>query len=123
MKFTEIFEEYFCIENCTNCDPTSSFCELIHRLPVCQCKNGYIKISNGYNERNFFIRFNNNFIFRSCILEDNLCNWSYRTCAHANLTQKTSDIDLCSKKKSTAVTSDCQCDRGYEIKQVKTCLL
>jgi hypothetical protein len=33
--------------NCTDCDPTSSFCELINRLPICQCKKGYVKISNG----------------------------------------------------------------------------
>jgi hypothetical protein len=38
---------YLCLGNCTDCDPISSFCELINRLPVCQCKKGYIKIANG----------------------------------------------------------------------------
>ncbi|CAF4227902.1 unnamed protein product, partial [Rotaria sordida] len=88
-------------QNCTNCDPISSFCEMINRLPVCQCKNGYIKIENG-----------------SCILENNLCNWSYGTCAHANISQKNDDLDLCLKKKSTVQTSDCQCDRGYEMQKI-----
>jgi hypothetical protein len=43
----EVIEEYFSIENCTNCDPISSFCEMINRVPICQCKNGYIKTENG----------------------------------------------------------------------------
>ncbi|CAF0938219.1 unnamed protein product [Adineta steineri] len=89
-------------QNCTNCDPISSFCEMINRLPVCQCKNGYVKIANG-----------------SCILEDNLCNWSYNTCAHANISHKKDDSDLCLKRKSTVQISDCQCDRGYEIQKNK----
>ena len=66
-----------------------------------------------------FIHLNKNCIFRSCILEDNLCNWSYGTCAHANITEKNTDIDICLKKKSTVHISDCQCDRGYEMKKVK----
>jgi hypothetical protein len=53
--------------------------------------------------------------FRSCVLEDTLCNWSYGTCAHANISQMTNDINLCLNKKHI---SECQCDHGYEIKKV-----
>ncbi|UJR31341.1 hypothetical protein I4U23_018836 [Adineta vaga] len=87
-------------QNCTNCNPTNSFCEMINRLPVCQCKNGYVKIANG-----------------SCILDDNLCNWLYGTCAHAKMSQKKDELDSCLKRKSTVQISDCQCDRGYEIQK------
>ncbi|CAF1201178.1 unnamed protein product [Rotaria sordida] len=83
--------------NCTNCDSTTSYCELINHLPVCQCKKDYIKIANG-----------------SCILEDNLCNWSYGTCSHENLSQENDEINFCIKKKSIR---NCQCDRGYNMKK------
>jgi len=58
-------------------------------------------------------------MFRSCILEDDLCNWSYGTCTHANISRKKDELDLCLKRKSTVHISDCQCDRGYEIQKVK----
>ncbi|CAF3052787.1 unnamed protein product [Rotaria socialis] len=87
-------------QTCPNCDSTSSFCEMDNRIPFCQCKNDYVKIENG-----------------SCILETNLCNWSYGTCAHANSSQKNDDFDVCLKKKSTVQMSDCQCDRGFEIQK------
>ena len=52
MERKSIEGEIFCLENCTNCDSTTSFCEILNRLPVCQCKNGYVKVANGYeNER------------------------------------------------------------------------
>ncbi len=40
-------DEDFCLGNCSDCDLTSSFCELINRRPICQCKKGYVKIANG----------------------------------------------------------------------------
>jgi hypothetical protein len=42
-----ILRRFSFVANCTNCDPQSSFCEMINRLPICQCKNGYIKTENG----------------------------------------------------------------------------
>ena len=79
----------------------SSFCEIINRTPICQCKNGYVKTANG-----------------SCIAEDSLCNWSYGTCSHVNISEKNEDLDLCLKRKSTADANNCQCDRGYRLKKV-----
>jgi hypothetical protein len=70
------------------------------------------------NLRNFFFR-NNDYLFRSCILEDNLCNWLYGTCPHANISEKNDDLDICLKKKSTRDITDCQCDQGYRIQKVK----
>jgi len=40
-------KSFLCLGNCTNCDLKSSFCEIINRIPTCQCRNGYIKIANG----------------------------------------------------------------------------
>lgn len=72
------------------------------------------------NLRNIFFFFlYNNYLFRSCILEDNLCNWSYGTCSHGNLSQINDDLDLCLKRKSTVDINNCQCDRGYKIEKVK----
>ncbi len=59
-------------------------------------------------------------LFRSCISEDNLCNWSYGTCSHVNISEANEDFELCLKKKSTVDSIDCQCDRGYRISKVKT---
>jgi hypothetical protein len=58
-------------------------------------------------------------LFRSCISEDNLCNWSYGTCPHANISEANEDLELCLKKKSTVDSTDCQCDRGYRMEKVK----
>jgi hypothetical protein len=63
--------------------------------------------------------FNDNYLSRSCIFENDLCNWSYGICPHANLSQKNDDLDLCLKKKSTVNINDCQCDRGYKLQKVK----
>jgi hypothetical protein len=57
------------------------------------------------------------FLFRSCILEDNLCNWSYGTCSHANISRINDDRKDCITKQSFV---ECQCDRGYEIKKVNS---
>lgn len=51
-------------------------------------------------------------------MENSLCNWSYGTCAHANISRRKDEVDACSRKKSTVQVSDCQCDRGYEIQKV-----
>ena len=51
-------------------------------------------------------------------MEDSLCNWSYGTCAHVNISRRMNEVDSCSRKKSTVQVSDCQCDRGYEIQKV-----
>ncbi|CAF0998634.1 unnamed protein product [Adineta steineri] len=90
--------QWRCRNDCANCDPTSSYCELINRLPICQCKEGYVKIANG-----------------SCILEDNLCNWSYGICSHTNLLQIKDNLNSCIKKTSPV---NCQCDRGYKLQKV-----
>ncbi|CAF3395990.1 unnamed protein product [Rotaria socialis] len=74
--------------NCTDCDATSSFCEIINRLPVCQCKQGYVKIANG-----------------SCILKDNLYDWSYGACSQGTFSQIHKTI------------INCECDRGYKMKK------
>ena len=57
-------------------------------------------------------------LFRSCIAEDNLCNWSYGTCPHANISDANEDVELCLKKKSTVESTDCRCDRGYRMEKV-----
>lgn len=63
-----------------------------------------------------FCSFSSNVLFfRSCILEDNLCNWSYGTCSHGNLSQNTNDLISCLKKKSNIDKNNCQCDRGYRL--------
>lgn len=62
-------------------------------------------------------------VFRSCILESNLCNWSYGTCAHANISQKNEDLGVCLKKKSTVKASDCKCDQGFEPQKVNKSLM
>ena len=43
-----------------------------------------------------------------CILKENLCNWSYGTCSHANLIFE----NTCSN------IDQCQCDRGYQLRKV-----
>lgn len=71
----------------------------------------------GENEEIFYLN-DDIYLFRSCILEDNLCNWSYGICSHIKLPQLDNNGDFCIKKKSYR---NCQCDRGYEMKKVNIC--
>jgi hypothetical protein len=66
-------------------------------------------------QMSFVNRFFKSFSFRSCIFEDNLCNWSYGICSQMKLSQMNDEGDFCIKKKSYI---NCQCDRGYEMIKV-----
>ncbi|CAF1500938.1 unnamed protein product, partial [Adineta ricciae] len=90
-------EHHWRCQNCSNCDSMSSYCEVINRLPVCQCKGGFVQLAN-----------------QSCVLEDTLCTWSYNACPHKNFSQAGESFDRCPTKSSSI---ECQCDRGYEMKK------